>query len=78
MVSLPLLWFLFSIDFNSYIGTCLGAEGTSDAKFRFLHVCNFVPASVILCRTIQDVFGTDSYTQAAALTPLSINYYGSF
>jgi hypothetical protein len=78
MVSLPLLRFLLSIDFNRCVGTCLGTKGTSDAKFRFLHVYNVVPAPVILCRIGQHILGTESDTQATALTPLSINYYSSF
>lgn len=77
MVSLPLLWFLLSIDFNCYVGTCLGTEGTSDATFRFFHVYNVVPASVILGRIGQHILGTKSDTQSAAFAALSINYYGS-
>jgi hypothetical protein len=50
MVSLPLRWFLLSIDFNRYIGAGLGTEGTSDTKLGFFHVNNVVPALVILSR----------------------------
>lgn len=77
MVSLPLLWFLVSIDFNRYVGTCLGTEGTSDATFRLLHADNVVPAPVILGRIGQHILGTEGDTQSAAFAPLSINYYGS-
>lgn len=77
MVSLPLLWFLLSIDFNRYVGTCLSTEGTSDATFRLLHADNVVPAPVILGRIGQHILGTEGDTQSAAFAPLSINYYGS-
>ena len=78
MVSLPFLWFLLSIDLNRYVGTCLGTEGTADAKFRSFHVDNVVPALVVVGRIGQHVLGTESNTQAAAFTPLLINYYCSF
>ena len=78
MVSLPLPWFLLSIDFNRYVGTCLGTEGTSDATSWFFHVNNVVPALVIVGRIGQHILGTEGETQPATLTPLSINYYGSF
>lgn len=78
MVSLPLLWFLLSIDFNCYVGTRLSAKSTSDATFRFFHVNNVVPALVILVRIGQHILGTESDTQSAAFAALSINYYGSF
>jgi hypothetical protein len=78
MVSLPLLWFLLPIDFNCYVGTCLGTEGTSDATFRFFHVNNVVPAWIILGRIGQHVLGTEGDTQSAAFAALSVNYYGSF
>jgi hypothetical protein len=78
MASLPLQRFLLSIDFNCYVGTRLSTKGASDAEFRLLHVYNVVPALVILCRTGQHIVGTEGDTEAAALTPLSINYYGSF
>jgi len=77
MVSLPLLWFLLSIDFNRYVGTCLSTECTSDATFRLSHADNVVPAPVILGRIGQDILGTEGDTQPAALASLSINYYGS-
>jgi len=78
MVSLPLLRFLLSIDFNSYVGTCLGTESTSDAAFRLFHMNNIVAASVILGRIGQHIFWTTSETKPAALTPFPVNYYGSF
>jgi hypothetical protein len=78
MVSLPFLCFLLSIDFNRYVRTCLGTKGTSDATFRFFHADNVVPTSVIPCRIGQHILGTESDTQSTALTPLSINRYGSF
>jgi len=78
MVSLPLLWFLLSIDFNRYVRTCLGTESTSDAAFRLLHVNDVVPASVILRRIGQHILGTEGDAQPAALTPVPVNYYGSF
>ena len=78
MVSRPLLWFFLSIDFNRYVRTCLGTEGTSDAAFRSLHVNNVVPTPVILRRIGQHILGTEGNTQAAALTPLLINCYCSF
>jgi len=78
MVSLPLLWLLLSIDFNRYVGTCQGTEGTSDATFRLFHVSNVVPALVVLARIGQHIFGAERDAQSTALTPLSINYYGSF
>jgi hypothetical protein len=78
MVSRPLLWFLLSIDLYRYVRTCLGTKSTSDATFRLLHVNNLVPASVILGRIGQHIFGTESETQPAALTPFPVNYYGSF
>jgi len=77
MVSLPLLWFLLSIDFNRYVGTCLSTKGTSDATFRLFHADNVVPAPVIFCRIGQHILGTEGDTQSAAFAPLSINYYGS-
>lgn len=78
MVSLPLPWLLLSIDLNGYVGARLSTEGTSNATFWFFHVNNIVPASVILGRIGQYILGTKSETQPAALTSLSINYYGSF
>lgn len=77
MVSLPLLRFLLSIDFNRYVGTCLSTEGTSDATFGLFHADNVVPAPVILGRIGQDILGTEGDTQPAAFAPLSINYYSS-
>lgn len=78
MVSLPLRRFLLSIDFNRYVGTGLGAEGTSDTTFRFFHVNNVIPALVMVGRIGEHILGAGSEAQAAALTPLSVNYYGSF
>jgi hypothetical protein len=70
--------FLLSIDFNRYVRTCLGTEGTSDATFGFFHVNNVVAASVVLRRIGQHILGTKGDAQPAALTSLPINYYGSF
>ena len=56
----------------------MSTKGTSDAAFRFSHVNDVVPAAVILGRIGQHILGTESDAQAAALTPLSINYYCSF
>ena len=77
MVSLPLLRFLLSIDFNRYVGTCLGTEGTSDATFRLFHADNVVAAPVIFGRIVQHILGTEGDTQSAAFAALSTNYYGS-
>ena len=78
MVSLPLRRFLLSIDFNRYVGTGLGTEGTSDTTFRFFHVNNVIPALVMVGRIGQHIPGAGNETQSATLTPLSVNYYGSF
>lgn len=56
----------------------MGTEGTADAMFRFFHVNNVVPALVIVGGIGQHILGTEGETQPTALTPLSINYYGSF
>jgi hypothetical protein len=77
MVSLPLLWFFLSINFNCYIGTCLGTEGTPDAAFRVFHTNNIISVSVILGRIGQYILGTESQTQSAAFAPFSIDYCGS-
>ena len=78
MVLLPLRWFLLSIDFNCYIGTRLSTKGATDATFRFFYVNNVVPATVMLGRKGQHIFGTEGETQSTALTALSIDYYDSF
>jgi hypothetical protein len=77
MVSLPLPWFLLSIDFNRYVRTGLGTEGTSDATFRLFHANNVVPVLVILGRICQHILRTEGDAQSTALAPLSINYDGS-
>jgi hypothetical protein len=77
IVSLPLLWFLFSVDFNRYVGTCLGTKGTSDAPFGLFHANNVVAAPVILGGIGQHILGTESDAQSAPFTTLAVNYYGS-
>ncbi len=78
MVSLPLPWFLLSIDFDRYVGTCLGTEGTADTTFRFFHVNNVVPALVIVGGVGEHILGTEADTQPATLAALLIDYYCSF
>ena len=78
MMSLPVQWFLLSIDFNCHIGTRWSTKGTSDAAFGFSHVNDVVSAAVILDRIGQHVLGTESDRQAATPTPFSVNYYCSF